>query len=140
MKHSGDLSRYVRLNWCGVFRSEFLSARPQVISRYGVGVRMLTRSIPWRLPRWILPETTYLSSDEFGGARLGVQRGPRAIQANEKPRQRRKRSVTRRSVKPSTRHCCLVSPVRLRNGATATAMLGSRQGQRGGDSPDSPDC
>src|ERR1700756_4148765 len=103
-------------------------------------MRMLTRSIPWVLPRWMLPDITYLNSDEFGGAMLAVQYRSPAIQANEKLRQCRNRSVTRRSVKPSTRHCCPGSPVRLRNGAMAMAMLGSRQGHCGRDFPGSPDC
>src|SRR5262249_30811629 len=45
------------------------------------------------------------------------------------------------SVKSSTRRCCSGSPVRLRNGATATAVLGSRQGHCGSDffvPPDRP--
>jgi hypothetical protein len=33
MKRSGDLQRYLGLDWCDVFGPEFLSTRPQVISR-----------------------------------------------------------------------------------------------------------
>jgi len=96
---------------------------------------MLARSIPWELPCWILPETTYLSSGGFGGERLSAQARSPGSQENEKPRQRRNNSVTKRSVKLSTRNCCLRSPVRLRVGAMATAMLGSRHGHCGCDSP-----
>src|ERR1700719_3461085 len=100
---------------------------------------MLARSVPRELPCWILPDTTYLSSEGFGDERFGLQRRSTGSQENEKPRQWRNRSVRRRSVKPSTRHCCSGLPVRLRNGATATAMLGSRQGHCGSDFRDSSD-
>ena len=39
--------------------------------------------------------------------------------------------MTRSSVKASTKRCRSGSPVRLRIGATATAMLGSRHGHCG---------
>src|SRR5215467_9796343 len=95
---------------------------------------MLARSIPWELPCWTLPETTYLSSDGSGGERSGVKRRSPATHVNVKPRQLRKRPITRRSVKLSTRNCCCGWLVRLRNGAIATAMLGSRHGHCGCDS------
>jgi len=94
---------------------------------------MLTRSIRGRLRR-TLPVTKYLSSAGFGVAILAAQCGSSAAQASEKPRQRRNRSVTRRSVKPSTRDCCPASPVKFRNGITPTAMLGGTQGHCGNDS------
>src|SRR6516164_2478599 len=94
---------------------------------------MLARSIPWGPPRWTLPETTYLSSDGFGIERFEVQRRSPGSQANEKPRQRRNSSMTRWWVRSSTRICCLGSPVRLRKGATATAVLGRRHDHWGGD-------
>jgi hypothetical protein len=100
---------------------------------------MLDRSIPWELPCWILPETTYLSSDGFGGERLSAQARSPGSQQNEKPRQRRNNSVTRRSVKLSTKKFRMRSPVRLRVGATATAMLGNRHGHCGCDLVSPPD-
>lgn len=94
---------------------------------------MLARSMPWELPGWTLPETTYLSSDGFGGERSGLQRRSPGTHVNVKPRQLRKRPMTRRSVKSSTRNCCSGWLVRLRNGAMATAMLGRSHGHCGCD-------
>ena len=94
---------------------------------------MLARSIPWELPCWTLPETTYLSSDGFGGERSGLQRRSPGVHVNVKPRQLRKRPMTRRSVKSSTRNCCSEWLVRFRNGAMATAMLGRSHGHCGCD-------
>jgi len=94
---------------------------------------MLARSMPWELPGWTLPETTYLSSDGLGGERLGLQRRSPGTHVNVKPRQLRKRPMTRRSVKSSTRNWCSGWLVRLRNSAMATAMLGRSHGHCGCD-------
>jgi len=94
---------------------------------------MLARSMPWELPGWTLPETTYLSSDGFGGEWSGLQRRSPGTHVNVKPRQLRKRPMTRRSVKSSTRNCCSGWLVRFRNGAMATAMLGRSHGHCGCD-------
>ena len=54
-----------------------------------------------------------------------------ATRASASPRPWCRRSVTRSSVKASTRYCWRWSPVRLRTGATATAIFGSTQGHSG---------
>jgi hypothetical protein len=47
---------------------------------------------------------------------------------SEKPRPRRVRSAARSLANASKRFCWSLSPVRLRNGVTPTAMLDSRHG------------
>jgi len=84
-------------------------------------------------PAWTLPEIMYLSRDGFGGERSEVQRRSPGTQVNVNPRQLRKRPMTRPSVKSSTRSRCSGWLVRLRNGAMATAMLGSSHGHCGCD-------
>ena len=52
----------------------------------------MARSMPWELPCWTLPETTYLSSDGFGGEGSGVQYRSPGTQVNVEPRQLRKKA------------------------------------------------
>src|SRR5438067_12665436 len=87
-------------------------------------IRTLMRSIPG-LARWALPVTKYLTSDAGPSARLA---GSLARRRSEKPRPCQVRPAARSLVNVSKRFCWAVSPVRLRNGATPTAMLDSRHG------------
>src|SRR5947209_1767522 len=87
-------------------------------------IRILMRNTPG-MPRWALPVTRYLTSDSGPSARLA---GSLARRRSEKPRPCHVGSAARSLVNVSKRFCWSVSPVRLRNGATPTAMLDSRHG------------
>src|SRR6516164_7360568 len=125
--------RRVILVWIGARSSGRNSCRPA--HRYSVVaasvIRMLTRNRPGLL-RWALPVTTYSKPRSASPAGLPKSRRSSAIGLSDSPRPWRNRSVTRSSVKASTRYCCSGSPVRLRSGATATPMLDNRQGQLSG--------
>ena len=50
MKRSGDLQRYLGLDWCDVFGSEFLSTRPQVIGRHRIRDAYVDPQVPVAAP------------------------------------------------------------------------------------------
>jgi hypothetical protein len=123
------------LDWCDVFGPEFLSTCPHVISGHRVRDAYIDAQHPLRTAPLNTPINHVAELRWFRGGRFSAQRRSSATQAIERPRQCRNRSVTRRSVKPSTRSCLSASPVRLRNGTTPTTMSGSRHGHRGHDFP-----
>src|SRR5215471_18809868 len=127
MKFAGNPPGDPRLNRSKVIRLEFVPAGPEIFGGGRVGDPHVHTQKPRRAA--LRAPGDDVIEPAFGRASAIAQRGSFVFQRfSESARLCWRRSVTRSSVKASTKYCWSGSPVKFRKGATATEMLGSRQG------------